>query len=41
MCFRLTPVDAAHILQAYFIGIGAIMRLPQGQWRNPKNLGTK
>ena len=41
MRFRLTPVGATHILQDYFIGIGAIMRLSQGQWRNPKKMGTK
>ena len=42
LCFAgvcLTQVHFTHILQGYFTGTGAIIRLPQWQWSNPEGYG--
>ena len=39
-CCGLVLGDMTHNLQGYFTGTGAIMWLPQCQWRNPEGYGS-
>ena len=39
-CCGWMPVSFTHILQDYFTGTGAILRLPQCQWSNPEGYGS-
>ena len=39
-CCGWVAVSFTHILQDYFTGTGAILRLPQCQWSNPKGYGS-
>ena len=35
-CYGVALHNFIHILQGYFTGVGAIVRLPQRQWSNPE-----
>ena len=39
LCCGLVLIQYTHILQGYFTGTGAIIGLPQCQWRNPEGYG--